>query len=177
MKLPIEIQKIKDPDGMSRLRAIISFPEAVTHTRLSQTLIQIQNEYTEFVKECGKLLKKIHSSRKCMSDSKLQWKLANRIYSFIKWVENNGCIFANISEAIPRDIDLSKSQLNYLIKFRTYYSAVDDLHEEINWSKYRELLDIRNLKVRKSCEEKILSGEIKTDHDIREFKKRRREGK
>lgn len=173
MKIPLEILKIRDPDGISRFRAIISFQDAVSDTSQSQKLIQIQKEYIKFVDDCQKLLKQIKKNRR--SDSQLQWKLADMIFSFIKRVENNEYIFANVSEAIPRDVGISKSQLNYLIKFRTYYPTVDLVYKEINWSKYREILDIRYPEVRKICVNKILSGELKTDRDIRDFKKRYKE--
>ena len=91
-----------------------------------------------------------------------------------KWIENNDYVFANVSEALMRDVGTSRSQLNYLLKFRTYYPSIDDVSTEINWSKYRELLDIRSAEARKICETRILSGEIRTDHDIRDFKRRYR---
>lgn len=170
MKIPVEIIKIKEPDGVSRFRAVISLQHAIANTARSQELIQIQHEYTNFVENCKTLLRKIQSSRKYMSNSRLQWKLANTIHSFIKSIENNGYVFASMSETISRDVGLSKSQLNYLIKFRRYYPTISQVQEKINWSKYREILDIRNTKLRKTCEEKVLSGELTTDHDIRAFK-------
>jgi hypothetical protein len=171
MKIPLEIQKIKDPDGTSHFRAIVSFQDAIANTSQSQNLIQIQQEYAQLVSSCQKLLEKIRSSREFMADSQLQWKLANEIYSFIKLTEKTGYVFANVSEALSRDIVMSRSQLSYLIKFRTYYPSVEQVFREINWSKYREILDIRRPAKRKICEKKILSGEIRTDHDIRVFKR------
>jgi hypothetical protein len=171
MKTPLEIQKIKDPDGASHFRAIVSFGDAIADTSQSSKLIQIQKEYTTLVANGQKLVKEIHSNKRTMADSQLQWSLADRIYSFVKRIENDGYVFANVSEALPRDIGLSPSQLNYLIKFRTYYPSIDHVHKKINWSKYREILDMKSLELRKICESKILSGEIKTDHDIRTFKR------
>jgi len=172
MKTPLEILKIKDPDGVSRFKAIISFQDAVAHTSQSQKLIQIQNEYTKFVDSCQRLLKEIRSNRKCMANSKLQWKLADNIYSFIKRVENDGYIFANVSEALSRDVGMSKSQLSYLIKFRTHYPSIDQVSNEINWSKYRELMDFSDEKSRKQCETLIEMGKIKSDTEIRDFKRK-----
>jgi len=172
MKTPLEILKIKDPDGVSRFKAIISFQDAVAHTSQSQKLIQIQNEYSKFVDGCQRLLKEIRSNRKCMAYSKLQWKLADNIYSFIKRVENDGYIFANVSEALSRDVGMSKSQLNYLIKFRTHYPSIDQVSNEINWSKYRELMDFSDEKSRKQCETLIKMGKIKSDTEIRDFKRK-----
>jgi hypothetical protein len=171
VKIPVEIQKIRDPDGTSHFKAIISFQDAIKNTSKSQNLIQIQKRYASLVDVCQKSLEKIRSSKQLMADSQLQWKLANEIYSFIKMIEKDGYIFANVSEALPRDIGISRSQLNYLTKFRTYYPSIDQIFREINWSKYREILDIKIPEKRKICEQKILSGEIKTDYDIRIFKK------
>jgi len=177
MKIPLEIQKIKDPDGASRFRAIVSFQDAIADTSQSQKLIQIQKEYMILVKDGQRLLKEVRGNKKSMADSQLQWSLADKIYSFIKRIENDGYVFANVSEALPRDIGLSKSQLNYLIKFRTYYPLINQVHKEVNWSKYREILDMRSPELRKICENKILSGEIKTDHDVRMFKRNSRKTK
>jgi len=172
MKIPLEILKIRDPDGASRFKAIISFQDAIAHTSQSQKLIQIQNEYTKLVDGCQRLLKEIRSNRKRMADSQLQWKLADNIYSFIKWIESDGFIFANVSEALSRDVGMSKSQLNYLIKFRTYYPTIDQVSKEINWSKYRELMDFSDEKSRKQCEMLIKAGKIRSDTEIREFKRK-----
>ncbi len=177
MKIPLEIQKIRDPDGTSRFKAIVSLQDAITHSSHSQKLIQIQDEYSKSVDSWRRMLEQIRSSRRNTADSQFQWKLADAIYSFVKWIENNNYIFANFSEALTRDVGMSRSQLNYLIKFRTYYSFIERVHKEINWSKYREILDIGSAEVRKICEEKILSREIRTDRDIREFKRRYRKSK
>lgn len=177
MKTPLEIQKIRDPDGTSRFKAIVSLQDAITHSSQSQKLIQIQNEYSKSVDSWQRMLEQIRSSRRNMADSQFQWKLADEIYSFVKWIENKNYIFANFPEALTRDVGMSRSQLNYLIKFKTYYPSIDRVHEEINWSKYREILDIRSAEARKICEKRILSGEIRTDRDIRDFKRRYRERK
>lgn len=177
MRIPLEILKIRDPDGVSRFKAIISFQDAIAYTSQSQELIQIQNEYTKFIDRCQKLLKEIWSNRKFMANSELQWKLANEIYSFVKWIENSGYIFANVSEALSRDIGMSKSQLSYLIKFRTYYPSIDQVSKEINWSKYRELMDFSDNKARKECEALIKMGRIKSDTEIRKFKRKLKAGK
>ena len=177
MKTPLEIQKIRDPDGASHFRAIVSFQDAISDTSQSRKLIQIQKEYTILVSNGQRLLKEIRGNKKSMADSQLQWSLADKIYSFVKRIENDGYIFANVSEALTRDLGLSQSQLNYLIKFRTYYPSIDQVHKEINWSKYREILDMRSPELRKICESKILSGEIKTDYDVRMFKRDNRKTK
>lgn len=174
MKIPLEILKIRDPDGANRFKAIVSFHDAIAHTSQSQKLIQIQNEYARFVDGCQRLSKEVRSNRRLMADSQLQWKLADAVYSFTKRIENDGYIFANFSEALARDVRMSKSQLNYLMKFRTRYPSIEQVSKEINWSKYRELMDFPDEKSRKQCETLILQGKIKSDREIREFKRRMR---
>jgi hypothetical protein len=177
MKIPLEILEIRDPNGTSSFKAIISLQDAIGESSQSQKLIQIQTEYTRLIYYWQKLLKEIGSNRECMADSRMQWRLADEIYSFIKWIESDGYVFANVSEALSRDLEVSKSRLKYLIRFRTYYPAIAQVFREINWSKYQEMLDIKDSETRRICENRILSGEIRTDHDIRAFKKRYREGK
>ena len=123
-----------------------------------------------------RLLKEVRSNRRFMADSQLQWKLADAVYSFTKRIEDDGYIFANFSEALARDVGMSKSQLNYLMKFRTRYPSIDQVSKEINWSKYRELMDFPDGKSRKQCETLILQGKIKSDTEIREFKRRIKAG-
>ena len=177
MKTPLEIQKIRDPDGTSRFKAIVSLQDAIAHSSHSQKLVQIQDEYSKSVDNWQRMLEQIRSSRRNEADSQFQWKLADAIYSFVKWIENNNYIFANFSEALTRDVGMSRSRLNYLMKFRTYYPFIDRVHKKINWSKYQEILDIRSVEARKICEKRILSGKIRTDRDVRDFKKRYREAK
>ena len=172
MKIPLEMQKIKDPDGSTQFRAIIFLQDAIGDTARSQTLIHIQNTYVAFVRRCHEILRDIQQNRKHMSDSKVQWELADTIYMFVKNVENYGFIFINYIESISRDVRISKSQLRYLIKFRTYYPSIKDVSKQINWSKYRELLDFPNQKSKKECEDQILNGRIRTDTEIREYKRK-----
>jgi len=172
--IPLEILKIKDPDGESRFKAIVSFGDAIAHSEQSQKLIQIQNQYTELVDHWQKKFKELRSNRKLMSDSHLQWKLADEIHSFDKRIEKDGYILANASEALSRDLRVSRSRLKYLMKFRNYYPSIELVSPKINYSKYQEILDIRNPQIREKCEKKILSGELKKDSEIRAFKRKYR---
>jgi hypothetical protein len=166
--------KIKDPDGKSRFKAIVSFGDAIAHSEQSQRLIQIQNQYTAMVDRWQKMFTELRNSRRLMSDSHLQWKLADEIYSFDKRIEKAGYFFANASEALSRDLGVSRSRLRYLMKFRKHYPSIEFVSPKINYSKYQEILDIRNPKIREQCEKKILSGELRKDSDIRAFKRKYR---
>jgi hypothetical protein len=126
MKIPVEILKLKGPDGVERYKAIISFQDAIADTSQSGKLIQIQDEYIKLVAQLTNLWKAIEKNRQNMANSRNQWKLADMINSLVKFVENEGHLLTNAVEALSRDVGMSKSQLNYLRKFR-------DIHQSIKY--------------------------------------------
>lgn len=168
MRIPIEIQKIKDKN---QFKVVISLQDALTHVSLDKEFIKIQTDYDIFIRKCQKLLKEIHKNKFSRGDSSLKWKLADNIYQFAKKLENQGFVFANLVEALSRDLKISVRQVNYLIEFRTSYPHLELINKKISWDKYKELLDIPSLSFRKECEEKIIDGKLKTRNDIRIFKK------
>lgn len=172
MKKPLEIRKVKDPDGVERLRAMISLQDAVAHPSSNKQLIDIQNKYRDFIENCKTQLKHIHQNRKNRGDSILKWKLADTIYKFIKDVEAEGYSFANITESLSRDLPVSARQINYLLEFRVTYPHNNLVRKDISWDKYKELLDIDTPTARKICMEEIVRGKLKTREDIRKFKKK-----
>lgn len=172
MGIPIEIQKIKDPNGVAQYKALVTLQQALTDSSLSNKLLITEEKYADFIKKCLSQLKHIYKNRKNRGNSLLKWKLADTIYRFLKSIEKDGFVLANITEALSRDLGISRRQINYLIEFRTTYPTIDSIHEKISWDKYKELLDIPNPTIRKECEEKILKNELPTRESIREFKKR-----
>jgi hypothetical protein len=170
MKIPLEIQRTKDPDGSINFKAVISFQDAIADSSQSQKLIQIQNEFAKSVRKWQSLLKERHSSRELMSNSRLMWRLADEIYLFIMTIENKGYAFVNASDALAKELGMSQRQLERLVQFRRYYSTVDQIAENINWSKYIELLSIPSSETRKICQKRILEGKIKTIKQLRAFK-------
>jgi hypothetical protein len=172
MKIPIEILKLKNPDGVEKYKAIISLQDAIADTSQSKKLIHMQDEYAKRVSLLQTLWRTVEKNHENKSNSLNQWKLADAICSLNEFVENEGYFLANAVEAISRDVGLSKSQLNYLRKFRDRYPSIDQVSEKINWSKYRELMDFSNENMRKQCELLIKEGKIKSDGEIRDFKKK-----
>lgn len=177
MKIPIEIQKIRDPDGIERFKAIVSIEKAITNSSLAKKLIQIQKGYSDFIEICKTHLNHINQNRKNRGDAKLKWQLADMIYKFLKNLEKEGFVLANLTEALSRDLEISRRQINYLIEFRETYPDIALIKKEISWDKYKELLDIPNTSLRKKCEQKILNGELRTREDIRRFKKEMKHAK
>ena len=58
-----------------------------------------------------------------------------------------------------------------MINFRKTYPSIEMINPNINWDRYRELLDIPDLRVRQLLKEKILDGSVKSRAEIKQFKK------
>jgi post-segregation antitoxin (ccd killing protein) len=176
MKIPVEISKLKGPDGIERYKAIISFQDAIADTSQSKKLILIQDEYAKRISELQNLWLTIEKDRENKASSHCQWELADAINSLNTFVESQGYFLTNTAEALSRDVGISISQINYLKKFRERYPSIEQVSERINWSKYRELMDFSDEKMRKQCEVLIKEGKIKSDSEIRAFKKKMKKG-
>ena len=172
-KIPVEITKITNPDGTLRTGAITYLEEVVSTPDIKNRLLAIEEEYTLLVQRCLHTLKRIRTSEG-RPDPRLRWKLANTIYTFLNLnADKIGVVVVNYKDALCADLGISNSELTYLLKFRKKYVSLDKLDNRINWSKYRELMDFTNDQARKECETLIKNGEIRTDSEIREFKKSR----
>lgn len=170
-KIPVEITKITNPDGTSRTGAITYLEEVISTPDIKNRLLAIEREYAILVQKCSRILKRIRTPEG-RPDARLRWELANTIYTFLNSnADKIGVVFVNYKDALCADLGISNSELNYLLKFRKKYANSNQLDDKINWSKYRELMDFTNDQARKECETLIKNGKIRTDSEIRKFKK------
>jgi hypothetical protein len=99
--------------------------------------------------------------------------LAEKVSTFLDLnAKKNGVVLVNYTDALKRDLGVSESELRYIFRFYRKYNSAADLDERINWSKYRELMDFSDEKTRKQCEALIKEGKIKSDGEIRAFKRK-----
>ncbi|MCC7572469.1 MAG: hypothetical protein KO464_03665 [Candidatus Methanofastidiosum sp.] len=172
MKIPIEIHKSNDEKNSYKIK--ISLSHAIANNSLEKESFIIQSKYQEFIIKSLDIINKTQQNNKSRGNSILKWHLADNIYRFAKDLENKDFIFANITEALSRDLEISTRQINYLIEFRTTYPKLESINEKISWDKYKELLDINDNSFRKECESKLIKGEIKTRNQLRLIKKNKR---
>lgn len=172
-KIPVEIKKITNPDGTSRTGVITYLEEVMSTPDIKNRLLAIEKEYVLLVQRCSHTLKRIRTPEG-RPDARLRWELANVIHTFLNSnADKIGVVLVNYKSALCADLGISNSELNYLLKFRGKYVSPNQLDDRINWSKYRELMDFANDQMRKECETMIKNGKIRTDSDIRKFKKSR----
>lgn len=172
MRMPIEILESRD-NKESKYQIKISLQDALNRTSIENELFKIQKDYGDLLEAIHKIINKTHQNKKLRGNPILKWEVADLIYKFAKDLEKKEFVFANIVEAISRDLEISKRQVNYLIEFRTSYSSLEYLNEKISWDKYKELLDIVDSSFRKECELKLITGEIKTRNQLRLIKKKK----
>src|SRR4030043_2144133 len=134
MKIPIEIQQLKDKDTQ-KFKIIVSLQDAITHASLDSEFNKIQVDYILFINNCKEIIKKIQKNKINRGDSTLKWKLADNIYLFTKKLEERGFIFANLPEALSRDLKISPSEINRYIDFRVTYPQIELIDKKITWDK------------------------------------------
>jgi hypothetical protein len=176
-QIPVEIRKITDPDGISRLGAVAYLEEVLSTPDIMNRLSSTEKEYKLLLQQCREILKQTKTS-KGRPDVKLRWELANKIHNFLNLSTRKiGVVLVNYVDALHRDLNISESELRYIFRFYNEYNDLKELDSQINWSKYRELMDFPDQKSRKQCETLIKMGKIKSDTEIREFKRKIKAGK
>jgi len=171
-QIPVEIRKITDPDGTSRLGAIAYLEEVLSTPDIMNRLSATEKQYELLLQQCREILVQTKTS-KGRPDARLRWELADKIHTFINSSTRKiGVVLVNYVGSLERDLDISESELRYIFRFYRKYRDPNDLDPRINWSKYRELMDFSDEKSRKQCETLIKMGQIKSDTEIREFKRK-----
>jgi len=171
-QIPVEIRKITDPDGTSRLGAVAYLEEVLSTPNIKNRLLATEKEYELLLQHCRKILvqTKTPDGR---PNARLRWELADKIHAFLdSSTRNIGVVLVNYVNALQRDLSVSESELRYIFRFYNKYKDLNELDPRINWSKYRELMDFSDEKSRKECEALIKMGKIRSDTEIREFKRK-----
>jgi len=171
-QIPVEIRKITDPDGTSRLGAVAYLEEVLSTPDIKNRLSVIEKEYELLLRQCREILAQTKTS-KGRPDARLRWQLADKIHTFLNSsTKKIGVVLVNYVDALQRDLGISESELRYISRFYRKFGDPNDLDPRINWSKYRELMDFSDEKSRKQCETLIKMGKIKSDTEIRDFKRK-----
>ncbi|MGA3193116.1 MAG: hypothetical protein ABSD73_11505 [Candidatus Bathyarchaeia archaeon] len=171
-QIPVEIRKITDPNGSSRIGVVTYLGEVMSTPDIRERLSSVEDKYRSLLEQCNQILAVIKTP-KGRSDARLRWKLAEKIHTFLdSQMKEIGVVLVNYTEAIHRDLGVSESELRYIFRFHSRYKSLKEVDPQINWSKYRELMDFSNHEARKRCEALIKEGRITSDAEIREFKRK-----
>jgi hypothetical protein len=171
-QIPVEIRKITDPNGSSRIGVVTYLDEVLSTPDIRERLSRVEDGYKLLLEQCKQILAVIKTP-KGRSDARLRWELADKIHTFLNsQMKGIGVVLVNYTEAIHRDLGISESELRYIFRFYSRYNSLKKVDTRINWSKYRELMDFSDDQERRRCEALIKEGRIKSDKEIREFKRK-----
>jgi len=171
-QIPVEIRKITDPNGTSRLGAVAYLEGVLSTPDIKNRLVATEKEYKLLLQQCQEILAQTKTS-KGRPDARLRWELADKIHTFLdSSAKKIGVVLVNYTNTLHRDLGVSESELRYILRFYNKYKNINELDHRINWSKYRELMDFSDEKSRRECETLIKAGQIKSDSEIRDFKRK-----
>ena len=116
-QIPVEIRRITDPDGTSRLGAIAYLDGVMSTPDIKDRLATIENEYFKLLKQCENILAQT-KTLKGRPDAKLRWMLAEKVSTFLDLnAKKNGVVLVNYTDALKRDLGVSESELRYIFRF------------------------------------------------------------
>ena len=72
-------------------------------------------------------------------------------------------------QALLRDLMVTKSDLGYTLRVSERFDINDIRRSGLKWSRFRELLDIKDEDEMKRCMQLLLAGKIRTNEEIRSF--------
>ncbi len=112
-----------------------------------------------------------------LSDPVPRWRLAEMVEKFRRRMAADwGFEPTNYRVAVSRDIGISESALDYILRLRSRFTVDEVENLGMNWSKFQEVLDIKDDARMRECLDLIRLGRIRFDTEIRAFKRRANAG-
>lgn len=148
---------------------VVSLADMVTS---QDTYDRLRNAEQDYMDHLDRWKRQVQSVKKERSNPARRWKLGDSILSFqrkmrLRWRLRP----TNLLEAVSRDLELSDSALGYTLRLRQRFT-LDEIHTlGFGWSKFQEILDIKDDTMMRKCALLIKKGRLKHDEDIREFKR------
>ena len=106
------------------------------------------------------------------SEPLLRWRLGNEINRFFRVLEReHNIVITNQLEALSHDLGLSHDSLGFITRFPVQFSRTEVETSDLSWSKFQELMGIKNSSSRRECFRLLRAGKIRYDKQIRAFKR------
>jgi hypothetical protein len=107
------------------------------------------------------------------SDPVIRWRLGNEINRFFRLLETRrGMVVTNQLEALSQDLGLSHDALSFIVRMPVVFTKLEVEASHLGWSKFQELMGIKNESSMRECLNLLRSGKIKYDKEIRTFKRK-----
>ena len=107
------------------------------------------------------------------SDPVIRWRLGHEINRFFRVLETRrGMVVTNQLEALSHDLGLSHDALSFIVRMPVIFTKSEVEGSHLGWSKFQELMGIKNQSSMRECLRLLRSGKIKYDKEIRAFKRK-----
>ena len=128
-----------------------------------------EQQYWANVKEWRDLVAEL---RKRKSDPLARWQLGYEINRFFQTLkQNRGIVVTNQLEALSHDLGLSHDALGFILRMPVAFTRREVESSRLGWSKFQELMGIKNPSAMRECFRLLRLGKIKYDKEIRFFKR------
>jgi hypothetical protein len=110
--------------------------------------------------------------REKKSDPLVRWRLGNEINRFFQVLgKRHGIVITNQVEALSHDLGLSPDAVSFIVRMPIVFSRPEVETSRLTWSKFQELMGIKDPASMRECFRLLRSGKIKYDREIRAFKR------
>jgi len=129
-----------------------------------------EQEYKSNLSKWRALVSEIRDRK---SDPLVRWRLGNNINRFFRLLqEKRGMVVTNQLEALSHDLGLSHDALSFIVRMPILFTKSEVEASNLGWSKFQELMGIKNPASLRECFRLLRSGKIRYDNEIRAFKRK-----
>lgn len=167
LSIPVAIRRPQSASGLGGT-FVISLLDAATSPDIYERLRSAEVAFQSRAKEWKELVTQIGNQR---SDPVLRWRLAEKIVGFAHRMRTAwGFDVVNLVDAVAQEIEMSRSALGYVLRLRERFTLAEVKASKMTWSRFQEVLDIREEALMRECVRLLREGQIRSDAEIREFK-------
>jgi len=163
----IQVQ-IKTPSGADT--SVRSFVVGITDLiPVGYEVVRIAEE--QYRVKVAQWMGLVEDLRTQKSDAVLRWRLGREVNRFFRaMAREQGIAVTNQLEALSHDLGLSHDALSFIVRLPLFFTKSEIEGSGLTWSKFQELLGIRNPIKMRQCFRLLRSGRIRYDREIRAFK-------
>lgn len=140
LRIPIQIKKVKYPDGKEELKATVPmnllFEKDFNAVWLEEELVKFERRYTYLLTCLQSLLESIRSKKQKNGRVLLYWEIGNKIIEFMEQNKNTGLFLENLTKSLTRDVGVSEKIIMRCKRFRVLYPDVTKVDPRRSFDSY-----------------------------------------
>jgi len=139
IRIPVQIRKVKDPDGRETLRARpmnLMFEKNFSADWFEEELTRFERRYFYLVTCLKSLSEFIHSKKKENRRVLLYWEFGNKIVEFAEQNKKGPLYIESLTKSLVRDVGVSKKTIARCKRFRLLYPDVAKVNPNRSFNSY-----------------------------------------